>query len=756
MASRIFTWLMFSLISLSVFVVIRQKYGVWNAVIGALIYIFVPIVFWQGIESYTRGFSVIFFPLAFYLVNSLLEKQDKIKIIILLAFVIALTILTHPMMGMILVIFFTFYLFIRLILDINLKKFSIFLWFFAVFLGLGLISWYLLPYFGESRGWSSLPSQLYKAYTPELTKQVVLLSVSLFIFSIFSIWFNRTKERLAIFITALISMFFALGSYLPIVPQLPLISQIYPLVILMFTGFLFSYLVATAIDFESLSNRLLPKQKILQPFLSFFIAFIIISLPFLESAAFNKIFQLKSLPISSFDKKIAGELEAYPNDGRVIPMKYPFSALWTVPEDARKAMVEGHYNSATPMGKQIAWLYDALDNRWYDYTFKKLSLWNTRFILKTEHLSPYLKFLSLLKKANFDRVHEGVMGQGYDLYFKNKPSDYLIPLKEKFLVVGKYAMVASSIIDSSVQGGSIYIDDYDLQTLKLFDGLILYGFTFRDKGKAEALVSKYAESGGNVIIDMLGYVSPLEEHPSFMGVTAYDRFRNKPMIFDVAQNSIIKAEDIPLRYKLPSYYVDLKKKKFKEWRFVTYFGLDNKVATIRRPLKRNGFANVAIGYKQIKGQKIWFIGPNFFYHTFASHNRKQIRFLNTLLKTDEERLKPKFDYQIFEKQSKPELIRFSYKAKQDLPLFVSFTHSPHWKAYLDNKPLEVINLEDLIFLQLPAGKHKVLIKYENTPIHSVGKGLTILALLFIGGLIYNEKYNFRLWGSPKRRPKPKK
>ncbi len=55
----------------------------------------------------------------------------------------------------------------------------------------------------------------------------------------------------------------------------------------------------------------------------------------------------------------------------------------------------------------------------------------------------------------------------------------------------------------SYLGGSIYLDDYDLDFLKNFDNLVLYGFGYHDKAKVEKLVSDYAKQGGHVMIDML-------------------------------------------------------------------------------------------------------------------------------------------------------------------------------------------------------------------------------------------------------------
>ncbi|HDZ86555.1 MAG TPA: hypothetical protein ENH57_02560, partial [Actinobacteria bacterium] len=163
LASRVFTWLLAILLSLSTFIVIRRKYSNLNAIIGALIYPLAPIVFMEARASYTRGLALIFFPISLYFIDRLLEEKDKVvRTSIILSFLIALSFLTHPMMGAVLIVFFSIYIFARLVLDTDLKKFRLVLWFQSIILGLGLVSWYLLPFFAEASGWTSISPEFYK------------------------------------------------------------------------------------------------------------------------------------------------------------------------------------------------------------------------------------------------------------------------------------------------------------------------------------------------------------------------------------------------------------------------------------------------------------------------------------------------------------------------------------------------------------------------------------------------------------------
>ena len=749
LASRLYCWLILSLISLSTFVVIRRKYDNLKAIIGALIFSLAPIIFLSVNESYTRSLALVFYPLSLYYVDSFLKYPDKrVKNGIILSFLIALTFISHPMVGAVLVIFLSLYILVRLSLDSKLKKFSFFYWLFSVIIGFGLISWYLLPFFIESIGWTALPEQTYKVYSISLYKQLIFISVSLFVFSIIAIAFNRSKQRLALFIVALIGMLFTLGATVPILPQLPLINNIYPRLMITITVLFFTYIVVGSIDFKAIASRIWPKSKeskVAHILVTTTLILIVIGLPFLESVKFNNIFRIYNKPISKKDLELTNRLKAYTSDGRVMLMKYPFGRLlWPVTVNAEKQMVEGAYYSATRQGKHIAWTYDAIDNGWNNYAFEKFKLWNVRFFIRTWAMgSHYADFVDQLSKRGFSPI-AGNYDNGF--YYNKKASQYIVPLKKKVLIIGKYAPIASALIDSSIQAGSIYVDDYDLKTLKLFDELVLYGFGFRNKQDAQKLVKEYVKSGGKVIVDLMGYKSPLEKNPSFLGVTSYPNVSKKEISLNTTSDGEIKNEIIPNNFKIPSIYSDVEKTKFKEWRFVTYFGLDKALATTDRD-----FATAVIGYKKVYGKKVWFLGPNFFYHTFASHNPKQIQFLNKLISTN--KANRQSDYEIYDESIKAEKSTFSYKSSSNLPLIMSFAYSPHWKAYLNGKPIEVVNLEDLIFLNLPAGSNKVEIKYENTPVHFYGKTLSVLTLLFIGFLLYNEKNNNILYGQIRKRRK---
>lgn len=62
---------------------------------------------------------------------------------------------------------------------------------------------------------------------------------------------------------------------------------------------------------------------------------------------------------------------------------------------------------------------------------------------------------------------------------------------------------------------------------------------------------------------------------------------------------------------------------------------------------------------------------------------------------------------------------------------ISITYTPRWKATIDGKPSDVGQRENLITLQLPAGGHKVQLKYGLTKYAVIGYTTLITGLLLL-------------------------
>jgi len=76
-------------------------------------------------------------------------------------------------------------------------------------------------------------------------------------------------------------------------------------------------------------------------------------------------------------------------------------------------------------------------------------------------------------------------------------------------------------------------------------------------------------------------------------------------------------------------------------------------------------------------------------------------------------------------------VDFDYSSQAAQEMTISITYTPRWKVTIDGKPSDVGQHENLITLQLPAGGHKVQLKYGLTKYAVIGYTTLITGLLLL-------------------------
>lgn len=728
LAGRLYHWLLLVAIGAGMFVVLRSRSNLGGAIFGAILFPLAPIIFLQivGEGSYTQSLSLVFYPLAFLAFENVLDQKRPYLNLILLTVALAFSILAHPAVGAAFLVFLTLYLVIRLVLDRKTKLVSIWQWMLAVMITLGLVAHYLLPFFGERIGRVAVPEVTAEMYSIPFHELFGQLGPVLLIFALLVLW-ERRPERAALLLTSVFSAALSIGVFLPFSDLLPL-KNFYPA----------TFLGAAAVGLSYLAGLSLPAlQKRLGTALWPTIL-IVVSITFMGYGGYQysskamritaKYYSYSSLKVPV---ELVSKLEALPDSGRVMPMKYPFgNLLWWLTNDSDRPLVEGMYYGTNPIGKHLAWIYDAIDHGYPKRAVQKLSLMNTSYLITNKNFrgEPYLRFLEQMEKEGFVKEAEV---DGYALYFQEGESRDIQLLDPDILVIGKHAPVLAALLDSAVAGGSPVLDDYDLSFLKHFKVLALTGIDYSNKSQAEKLIRSYLRAGGKVVIDMVGQKKSLiEENPSFFGVSAYPQSTDKQMVLELHDSLAKQVRFKTLTLDLPAEIIEGKKTKLKEWRYLTYLGMDEAVATIGGEGEFYGL----IGYKNIPEGKILFAGPNLFYHAFLTHDSRELQLTGQLL--EPKRKTARYQVEVEQELLEPEHIKFRYTSDGKFPLLVSFAYSPHWKAWLDGKPIKVFNLEDLLALSLPEGEHTVELKYTNTAIHYVGNSISLLALVLLGWLFW--------------------
>lgn len=750
------------------YVLVRRKAGYLTSLLVSLAMMFSPIFQDQIVTggSISRTFAFIAYPFAFYFLLNILENgsKDKLKLFFncaIFSLLVAVSVLSHPMSGAAFLMFSLIYGLLRIFFDSKVNKKGFIYLVISLFLVFGLTAWYIMPFFIEQQGWITLHDQIINLFSVDF--RGILLNIGglgfivIFIASLLKIK-NWDKDKIIIFIIAIIFIIFSLGKYLPLYKFLPFLTEVYPFIFLMLGIFCLYYLIGSVLDLRSIDFR---KTKVVSSIILLaFIFFIINNFRISYDKFFYKGTEHTTMEVAS-SNILKGE------EGRVFPMKYPFGYLIYWLSIYEKPTVEGWYYSVTPTARHLAWLYDAIDYGYPDFAIRYLELTNTRYLLLNDNFEVILKFNNFpdsILRDNYQKFLDGMKGRGFEEVFDNedyqiyrsKEIGYAQILNRRILAIGRTAFSAAAVLPDSVQTGSYYIDDYDLETLSHFPYLVLDGFKYHDKEKAEELIRTYAGNGGKVIIDLANANSnPLdEEYPEFLGVTGRKEKVNKKVninIKDNGENTKNVNLSIPQMLEIGSNYgviedinQNVKFSEFKEWRFASYLNLDNSLVYY----DKEGLRTTLIGYNKIGKGEAWFVGPNFFYYFLLANNLNEENILEELLneivpQDDYFTLAPE-EFGITDFHDEPEHKKFSVHSSAKVPLIISYAYSPHWQILVDDKKVPIINIEDLVAINLSEGDHKVQMDYVSTWPRTYGGIVSIFSLLIILSIILSFSFrNFR-------------
>ncbi len=751
-AGKIFQVVATILAAFAMFWVVRRKHGLFSATIAGALFPTAPWVFFQ-LGSPTKLTALIFMPICFYFTEKLLEEKKNSNMIVLAGFFV-LALLSHPMMGVIFMAGMTIFSFVYAGFDKKIHINRAFFVLASAVAGMMLGGYWVIPFYFEKAGWSTIPLQELVNYSHPFRTLFLFTGIPLVALGLYSVIKHRDPKRFALLVIGIMGGFLALGVYASgfVYVMLPFLKTTYPGLWLNLPVFAFVYLAATAVDFEKIKGSAATLIKAS-------ISVLIVGIVLLAAIPVDNFTWLTTVKSQLPDKVISAKLKSLKGDGRVAPMKYPFGHLvYELGQRTSKNIMEGHYFGISRIGKYLAWNYDALDHGYTKYPLNILAHHNIRYLIANGNLwktreGQGLEFGKRLIEDGFIKIStvDGYYGKIYDLYEKKKKSSYLVPVTEKTLVVGKYAYTAAVLFSEQqkvLMGGAEFIDDYDDEALSHFRTLVIYGLAYRSREKAEQLVRNYVSRGGNVVVDLYGSkLYGTEANASFLGVSSY--LRTKKKSFDIKILSE-KADDYFAykRFDLPYELSESgqKKAQLEEWRYVTYLGLDEPIAHLKKPDEQG--INTIAGFKNVKGGKVMFIGPNYFYHTYLTHNDEQIsKMIKAFTGKDKENnslvnLSPIYgggEPKMLSQSIKPNKLQFKYTSERLFPALVSYAWSRHWKAFVDGKEIKISNMEDLMFVTLPKGSHTLTIEYGETNVHHFARGLTFMTLLFFGWLIFRDR-----------------
>lgn len=354
-----------------------------------------------------------------------------------------------------------------------------------------------------------------------------------------------------------------------------------------------------------------------------------------------------------------------------------------------------------------------LEMQYYPFLFRScLFLGATELVVKDDVIKNPEEFRSAAARVGYRREAEiGGISVWHSL---NHP--YLVEKKYKGLVLGKYAGVVALQFPELEMATSKYIDDYSLDHYKKYPVVIFTGAEYWSKSRAEEIVSSYAASGGRVYVEMAGMPpSVLSKQPEFLGVNGEAvMLRGGLSIYGRGRNITLQ----PFSREIQAWkaYVPLKLDEV-DLEF-SYYGNQAPV----------------FGYKKVSGGKVGFLGGNISYHSFLTGDPAAINLMSEILglKTD---YTPGKVIPLTHYRANEQGYVMGYNSDRPVEAVVPVAFMEGIKVELDGNPLPADKFENLVLLNLPAGKHEITIHLERTPVyHWGGIASAFSAALILAGL----------------------
>ena len=287
------------------------------------------------------------------------------------------------------------------------------------------------------------------------------------------------------------------------------------------------------------------------------------------------------------------------------------------------------------------------------------------------------------------------------------------------LGIGRGAQNLAYLFPQLIVGTSTAVDDYTLEELSAYQTIVLSGFGWRDRQRAEALVQAVAARGVRVVVDLTGApLDPIARIPRFLDVWG--------------ERLILAPEPVRVSGTQGSYDLGAFSTEEELWYTHTPQGLD---ATTLSFNYLGEDADV-LGYRSLPaGGEIWFVGLNLPYHAAVTHDPATIDLLSELLQLEPGETSA---YQVLPVGGyAADQAGYEFTYTMDTAGRALFPVARHEGAVVevDGTPVQIHSFEKLVAFEAPAGTHTVRIGLESTPVYWLGWGASALALISTLGLL---------------------
>lgn len=376
----------------------------------------------------------------------------------------------------------------------------------------------------------------------------------------------------------------------------------------------------------------------------------------------------------------------------------------------------------------------ALNLGYLGYIEKQIKLWNVRAVLCNNNDG----LENMLVENDF---MGNVISEDQKLYVNYKPSSYCyLDTRNALLLDQPFSDIAFQY-PFFVQGKSNCLLDYSFDELKQYALIYIKEpeiNSAKEMRQLEQRMEQLIECGIQIVIEP----KTIQRFQLF-GVRTIDD------IMDIWSN----GESVMLEPTQLCTYESLSLLNYFRYQLGgirSLYGLDE--VYVEATQQNGEIRNAVIGAKHVGNGKIIFIGGHLSNY-LQQVNIEDIAHSKDLDKTIEtnhmmdqwfnelfddtgvmKEYNPTEIYGVIREQFNDNGFTLEYNSKNEQSIIVSMTYSPRWRATLNGQKVKVEEREHLVYLNLPAGNHRVELTYENTVYGNLGiliSNVTVILLILM-------------------------
>ncbi|MDD2483590.1 MAG: 6-pyruvoyl-tetrahydropterin synthase-related protein [Eubacteriales bacterium] len=359
-----------------------------------------------------------------------------------------------------------------------------------------------------------------------------------------------------------------------------------------------------------------------------------------------------------------------------------------------------------------------------EFVAKNLAFWNVRFTLIDNSYGEIAEALN----ENYHFTLKTARG-GKSFYTSDDPSSYFMVDNRNALIFGPGASGVAIPFPYLVYDSRNDISEYSLTELEKYKLIYLCEprvETAQEKENIEKTVKELLKKG------IVVFIEP-------RATTRFDLFNVSTSDMLIEKNPVIeKQKGAKIETKTEKIVLD-KETEYSR----NLFGLDQSYYKL---VQNDGMLkNDILGTKKVGNGEVVFIGMHLsqflkpvYVRNWGAQDEdgypgctSEVELLfEDLFKTY--RVSKEFwpePFSVMQAEWNYKGVDFEYEKPKNQEMTLSITYAPRWKATIDGKPFEIGQRENLITMDLPAGKHKVKLVYGLTKYGIAGYAISLLGLI---------------------------